>query len=252
VSHYDDFALNALTANVSVLEQLCTTGMGSVIDYTDAGDPIRRANEIAPEQAAIRHAVQEGAIAFAHAQNDVALRGDCGGDPVDLWRQAATAVMARLMFMPLDHELAVIQSFEHDVNLGGNDHRALFDPATARTGLRQQGLFYLNSSERMYLPAELKGQGLAPRLTVLAMRRFGLPFNFADFTDKTVELPVIFADGQTGNVVEQTIAASATHDGFYVAAVPMGEAAMASPCGWAPNSNGWSSTASGSCLRPIS
>lgn len=223
-SHYDDFALNALTANVSVLEQLCTTGMGSVIDYTDAGDPIRRANEIAPEQVAIRHAVQEGAIAFAHAQNDVVVRGEAGGDPVDLWRQAATSVMARLMFMPLDHELAVIQSFEHDVNLGGNDHRALFDPSTARTGLRQQGLFYLNSSERMYLPAELKGQGLAPRLTVLAMRRFGLPFNFADFTDKTVELPVIFADGQTGNVVEQTIAASATHDGFYVAAVPMGEA----------------------------
>ncbi|WP_068090786.1 HAD family hydrolase [Novosphingobium rosa] len=224
IGHYDDFALNALTANVAVLEQLCTTGMGSVIDYSESGDPIRRANAIAPEQAAIRHAVQEGTIAFAHALQDVTVRGDHGRDPVDLWRQAVTSVMARLMFMPLGHELAVIERFEHDVNLGTDEHRALFDLSVARTGLRQQGLFYLNSSDRMYLPAELKGQGLAPRLTVLAMRRFGLPFTFADFTDKTVELPVIFADSQSGGVFEQTIAASATHDGFYVAAIPMGEA----------------------------
>jgi FMN phosphatase YigB (HAD superfamily) len=223
-SHYDDFALNALTASVSVLEQLCTTGMGSVIDYTEAGEPIRRSSAISAEQSAVRQAVQDGAIAFAHAQPQATLRGEHGRDPVDLWRPAVTSVMARLMFMPLDHELAVIERFEHDVNMGTDEYRALFDPALARIGLRQQGLFYLNSTDRMYLPAELQGQGLAPRLTVLAMRRFGLPFTFMDFTGKTVELPVIFADNQTGGVFEQTIAASATHDGFYVAAIPMGEA----------------------------
>ena len=44
--HYDPHALEALCANVAVLEQLSTTPMGSVIDYTPSGKPIRTENGI--------------------------------------------------------------------------------------------------------------------------------------------------------------------------------------------------------------
>ena len=47
----------------------------------------------------------------------------------------------------------------------------------------------------------------------------------ADFAGKAIELPVIFASDE--EVVHQTIAATPTHDGWYVAVIPIGECRFA-------------------------
>jgi FMN phosphatase YigB (HAD superfamily) len=218
--HYEPHALEALCANVAVLEQLCTTPMGSTVDYTEAGDPIRRANGIKQRQSAIREGVQAGAIAFITASKGIALRRD-ESDAIAQWRRGVASGLARLMYLPQAHELAVISAFEHDVNLGTERKVALFDPAIAAAGLRERGLFYLRGSERMYLPAELAGEGLAPRLTLFAAKRWGLPFSFADFAGKGLDLPVIFIAGE--EVAQQAITATPTHDGWYLAAIPIGD-----------------------------
>jgi hypothetical protein len=83
-------------------------------------------------------------------------------------------------------------------------------------------MFYLKSSDRMYLPAELHGQGMPVSLAMLALKRFNLGLNFSDFCDQEIILPVLVADGR--DVVVETIAATPTHDGYFVAAVPIGEA----------------------------
>jgi hypothetical protein len=130
-------------------------------------------------------------------------------------------VLGRLMFMPMPHELAVLAEIEHDVNLGTDETVALFDPAIAKRGLRQRGLFYMKGSERMYLPAELHGEGLSLKLALLAHKRFGLALKYADFVDQTITLPLILADGRdvtTGNVT-----ATPTHDGYYLAPIPIGD-----------------------------
>jgi hypothetical protein len=134
-------------------------------------------------------------------------------------RHSAAAVLARLMFLPMAEELAVLSRFQHDVNLGGDNVVPLFDTAIAHRGLRQRGLFYMRGSERMYLPAELNGEGLAVKLTLLAHKRFGLALKYADFIDQTITLPVLIADGR--NVDVATITATPTHDGFYVAPIPI-------------------------------
>ncbi|NWN13516.1 hypothetical protein GY655_27600, partial [Escherichia coli] len=72
---------------------------------------------------------------------------------------------------------------------------SLFDPAIARRGLRQRGLFYMQGAERMYLPAELHGEGLALKLSLLAQRRFAMPLKYQDFVDNSIALPLIVADG---------------------------------------------------------
>ena len=218
--HYDAFALEAICANVAVLEQVCTTDTGSVIDYTDDGVPIRRANDIKGVQSETRERIQAGCVRFAQVQPGATIRRDAA-DEAMLWRQGAAAVLARVMYLPLESELAVIERFEHDVNLGSGRTVALFDPAVASQGLRQRGLFYLNGADRMYLPAELKGHGLAPKLSLLAHRRFGLPLGFTDFNDATLTLPVIFAD--RNEVAQHEVQARATHDGFFVATVPIGD-----------------------------
>ncbi|MDE2405401.1 MAG: HAD family hydrolase [Sphingomonadales bacterium] len=219
--HYDPATLEAMCANVAVLEQVCTTAMGSVVDYREDGTPIRRATTISTEQGLIRARVQAGTLRFAQACAGATQRRDCA-DQVGMWRRGVASVLGRLMYLPQPEELAVLETFEHDVNLGTARTVALFDPEAAARGLRQRGLFHLKASERMFLPAELAGQGLPSRLTLLAAKRFGLPLTFTDFAEGKVDLPVIFADA--GGATLETIPAQATHDGWYVAVVPLGEA----------------------------
>jgi FMN phosphatase YigB (HAD superfamily) len=218
--HYDLRTLVAMTENVALLEQVCTTSMGSVADYAADGAPIRKVNDIKGAQSATRDRIQAGCLAFVAAQRDAIVRAE-PGDEIARWRKGAASALGRVMFLPFEEELSVIASFEHDVNLGTDRTVALFDPEVADRGLRQRGLFYLNGNERMYLPAELKGHGLAPKLALLANRRFGLPFSFTDFSDSAISLPIVFAAGD--ELSQQWIEARATHDGYYMAAVPIGD-----------------------------
>ena len=224
IERYDAMSLEAMCANVALLEQVCTTAMGSVIDYAEDGMPIRKANDIKGAQSETREAIQAGCLRFVRAQRDAVIREGGSADAaqeIALWRKGAVAVLGRVMYLPFARELAVIERFQHDVNMGTDRTVALFDPEVARRGLRQRGLFYLNGSERMYLPAELEGHGLAPKLTLLAHRRFGLPFSFGDFADRAITLPVIYAEGE--NLSQQAIEARPTHDGYYLAAIPIGD-----------------------------
>lgn len=220
IDNYDVYTVEAMCANVAVLEQLCTTTMGSVIDYTEDGEPIRRGSDLKDRQSEVRDRIQAGCLRYMHEQRDIVIRAETADD-VALWRKAAATVLTRLMYLPLEEELAVIERFEHDVNLGTDRKVALFDPDEARRGLRRRGLFYMKGSDRMYLPAELKGHGLGPKLTLFAHKRFGLPFSFGDFSDSRISLPVVFADQD--DVAMREITATATHDGYFLAAIPVGD-----------------------------
>lgn len=220
LDHYDAHVLEAMCANVAVLEQLCTIDTGSVIDYREGGSPIRKANDIKGRQSVVRERIQSGCLRFARAEAAATIR-TAMPDEIDVWRQASAAALGRLMFLPLPGELEVIERFEHDVNLGTTRTVPLFDREIAMRGMRRRGLFYMKGAERMYLPAELSGQGLASRLTLFAHKRFGLPFSHADFTDESVSLPVIYAEGE--NATSQLITATATHDGYFLAAIPIGD-----------------------------
>jgi hypothetical protein len=218
--HYDQNTLEALCGNVAVLEQLCTAAHGSVIDYDRDGLSVRAANSIKGAQSQTRDAVQRGAIMFARSSARSIVRGKHSADMCAV-RGSAVAVLARLMYLPMPQELAVLAQFQHDVNLGGDHVVPLFDRDIGRRGLRERGLFYMRGSDRMYLPAELQGEGLAVKLTLLAHKRFGLALKYADFIDETITLPVLIADGR--NVDTATITATPTHDGFYIAPIPISD-----------------------------
>lgn len=219
--HYDFSTLETLSANVAVLEQASTAAQGSVVDYKQDGSPIRRGNSIKGRQSAVRERMQEGCLRFARAQKDLTIRATQAPHDADMWRRGAASVLGRLMYLPVAEELAVLSEFEHDVNLGVDNTVALFDPTIAKRGLRQRGLFYMKGADRMYLPAELHGEGLSLKLSLLAHKRFGLPLKYADFVDQTISLPVIVADGT--NISTGQVTATPTHDGYYLAPIPIGE-----------------------------
>lgn len=217
-SWLDASALQAIVTSVAVLEQFCTVARGSVVDYDAAGAPIHAAAGIKGRQSEVRAAVQAGCIAYARAAGAHAVRV---ADPgIETHRRAAAATLSRLMFLPLPHELQLMARFEHDANLGTDDKVALFDPEIGARGLRERGLFYLKNARRMYLPAEVRGQGLPTSLMLLAQRRFDLDLRYADFCDREIALPVLIADGT--EAFADTIRATPTHDGWFLAAVPVG------------------------------
>jgi len=220
-AHFDEAALGTLIANVAVLEQLCTTATGSVIDYHDDGTPLRAAATIKARQSAVREAVQAGCTVFAAHLRQAALRQAPPADHARQWREAAAAALTRLFYLPLPHELATITAFQHDVNLGTAEVLDLFDPADARRGLRQKGLFYQKGTRRMYLPAELAGEGMPLRLANFAALRFGAPLTFADMVSGGGEVPVVIvrSDGEQ----RAQCPARPTHDGFRALCIPLGK-----------------------------
>ncbi|HEY0043821.1 MAG TPA: HAD family hydrolase [Allosphingosinicella sp.] len=222
--HYDASTLEALCGNVAVVEQLCTAATGSVVDYSPEGEPVRAGSSIKSRQSATREKVQEGCVRFAR-ERDRAFVSPPRSDTADTQRSAAAAALARLMFLPLETELATLREFEHDINLGSDGTVALFDPAIAQTGLKRRGLFYMKGADRMYLPAELRGHGLSLSLSLFAQKRFGAGFLYSDFCDSGIDLPILVADGS--QVVTDTVTAHPTHGGYYMAAIPVGESRFA-------------------------
>lgn len=224
--HYAPEVLEGFCANVALLEQLCTKAQGSVIDYSADGTPLRGPSDIKQQQSQVREAVQRGCLAFQRAAASAVVRPQCD-HTATLWRQGAASVLARAMFLPLPGELAVVEAFEHDVNLGTQQTVPLFDRQVAASGLRQRGLFYMNGAERMLLPAEIDREGLATRLSLMVHRLFDPPFAYADFVGGGLDLAVTLVDPASGQVARRTVQAAPTHDGFVTAAIPVGEGRFA-------------------------
>jgi len=217
--HYDAELLEAMCANVAVLEQLATCELGSVADYTDDGDPIRKAPSVKGAQSDVRDRVQAGTAQFARSAASMPIIRQANAHQSRAWRETAAAALTRFMFLPQSRELEVLKSFEHDVNLGSERVVPLFDADHAQKGMRRRGLFYMKGSARMFLPAELAQEDMNTRLSLLAQTRFGLGLSYADSTGRTLSIPVIYL-GQN-DTARSTIEAHTTHDGFFAARIPV-------------------------------
>jgi len=209
-----------LTRNSALIEQLSTCDLGSVIDYTNAGDPVHKVSPVNARQSAMREAVQRGCVAFAHAALSPPVVRHCPPSHRQrAWREAAIAALTRFMFLPLKSELEVLQSFEHDFNFGAEHMVALFDNDSARDGLRRRGLFYMRGVERMYLPAELAPEPIEARLSLLlqTVRKLGL--TYADAMGEAIEIEALYFSATESSL--QKIAANTTYEGFHALRLPM-------------------------------
>lgn len=217
--HYDPELLEALCGNVAVIEQLATCAMGSVTDFTEDGDPIRKDSAVKGAQSAVRERVQAGVSRYARvaAAPPVNRRENQHEDRG--MREAALGALMRFMFLPSASELAVLKSFEHDVNLGSERMVALFDPAHASEAMRRRGLFYMMGSERMFLPAELEREDIHARLSLLVQRRFGLGLSYTDGAGEGIAIPAVYLSGTSHS--RSTIEALPTHQGYYAARLPL-------------------------------
>jgi FMN phosphatase YigB (HAD superfamily) len=217
--HYDIGAVHALSMPISVVEQLSTVSQGSVENYTADGSPVRKASGHKAQQNSLRDRIQAACVDYATHASGAVLRA-AASDGADCRRQHAGAVLARFLFMPTAKEVAVLQSFEHDVNLGTSDMVSLVNTELAGAGLRQRGLFYVNQSNRMYLPGELQQHGFSHVLAMFAASRYQFDLRPADFHAETIGLQAFVAD--SASQMPLAVDANLTHDGYFQATVPIG------------------------------
>ncbi|KWV91677.1 HAD family hydrolase [Erythrobacter sp. YT30] len=221
VRHFDPGLLEALCGNVAVIEQLATYELGSVIDYTKSGDPIRKGSGVKGRQSNVRDAVQKGVVAFAKAAMNPPIIRQHNSHEEEGWRETAANVLTRFLFLPQPGELEVLKDFEHDINMGSERVVPLFKPEFAAEGMRRRGLFYMKGSARMFLPAEMASEDMATRLSLFLQKRYGLGLTFTDHAPRAISLPAYYV-GASNQTVSQ-IEARATHDGCFAARLPVGD-----------------------------
>jgi len=219
--HYDYRALHAVSTSIAVIEQMSTVAQGSVIDYRDNGEPIRDAVSLKGAQSATRDEVQAGCVAFAKNAG-AGVRRRPVSDDADARRRMAMSTLGRMLFFPSNDEVAILRTFEHDVNLGVDDMVQLLDVEESADGLRRRGMQYLKDTNRMYLPGELQPQGLPLNFAFFNISRFGLDLRGGDFQTGEISVPTILING--ANDAVSTFGAHPTHDGFYIMTVPIGAA----------------------------
>jgi FMN phosphatase YigB (HAD superfamily) len=219
VRHYDTRLVDALCGPIAVLEQLCTAAQGSVVDYHPDGKPIRKSPGVKGAQSATRDAVQAACLDFVATTRDAVHRRPASDDD-DCRRQLAGAVLARLLYLPLPEEIALLERFDHDINLGTQETIKLIDAEVSGTQLRRRGLPYISAADRMYLPGEVQRHGLPLALSLLTTGCMGLDLRHSDFQVGAIDVPVLLA-GSGGQTLIST-PAHPTHDGYYLATVPAG------------------------------
>ncbi len=220
--NYDNDLLTACWENIAVVEGLFNVAQGSVIDYTPEGAPVREASGRKQAQSAMRDIVQRGCVDFVTAQREQhAMIHRPETDDEGARRDGAVAALLRFLFLPLQSEVEVLNSFDYERNLGTGDMMRFVDLDKATEALRRYGIFYTRNRSRLYLPGELQRHGTHLNLSLLLSRRFRLELRKSDFDVGGIELPVMLIGG--ADQMLTTVNAFPTSDGYYLAHVPVGE-----------------------------
>ncbi|MFO1435238.1 MAG: HAD hydrolase-like protein [Gammaproteobacteria bacterium] len=208
-------AIESLTKPISLLEQLCTCDMDSVVDYAEDGTPIHRASTIGATQAQLRTRIQDAALQFV----DAALQSDTA----HLWNDSAAtwytglAQLTRLMYLPGEVEIATFEECRHDINLGTDEEWQFFNRDEAARGLQRRGMVYMNGTDRPTLSMELQPHGIQLPLTHFLQLRYRIDLQAGDFNVSRGTLPVMFA--RNGNLSLDEISVQITHNGYLLALI---------------------------------
>jgi FMN phosphatase YigB (HAD superfamily) len=125
--------------NVTLLENICSIGQGSVRDYRGC-EVLREINLRSRDQMALAAEIQSGAIAFLVRARELAPR--YGLKPfaaLDVAARWAAASLARMLLLPDDDELVLFSSFRHDLNLGNPALAPMLDGQFVRDQVAARG-----------------------------------------------------------------------------------------------------------------
>jgi predicted HAD superfamily hydrolase len=214
-------ATESLLAYIATLEMMCTNNLGSTIDYTDSGDPIRKTTKISKQQSKITHEIQVGCLEFISDVSNTpqAFR------PVEVTYELSNSAaldIARLIYFPTKTELLSIEKFNFDWNLGSDRHAMLFNTKQCIKDLRKYGLSYVarknTNDQRMSYPLEIRKTDLFLTNYLFNYNRFGLNFkqNNTSYDEEFLKIILINEDESNSIIINLT----KTYEGFFLCTIP--------------------------------
>src|SRR3546814_2335129 len=141
-----------------IFKQVCNIAQGSTIDYTADGTPIREDSGFKSLQNGLRDQIQDACLAYARAPL-AGFHRQPQSDDAESRRRMAAAILARLLFMPIESEVALFERFDQDVNLGDRKRTKLPDTNEAAEGLRRRGPSYVNATGPTERKRRVEGKG---------------------------------------------------------------------------------------------
>lgn len=211
-AHDDERLSNMLMSYIAPLELWCSSGEGSVVDYTGAGEPVRSPDNVLPEQRASARKVQEAALAFVRDWADVEVT------PAEV-RQIAIGRLGAIQYWQGPEEIDLLRRMRLDVNLGTDLSLPIVDLERAGQQLRRRGLFYFDARQErsMCFGAELRVFGIELSTTLAQFKRFGMTLSHKDLSMRSSIAKVRFSSAVAKWA---PVPAYATHDGFYAIDLP--------------------------------
>jgi hypothetical protein len=222
----DDRVVASLVPYIALVEDLCACDAGSVRDYDDEGGAIYDAKVLAGEQHELVKPIQAMCRLFAERAEEFFERVGEGPDREAL-RTTALAAIGRLLFFPTEREIALLDGFRLDMNMGTTDSIGLFDLAQGLGQLRRRGLYFSDKRAvvtRTNAPVELRHAGAELSLALLAQHRYSLEFAQSDMSLRREKVRILVVVGNEATTAE--LDAQATHDGYFALLVPMGRGDM--------------------------
>lgn len=216
----DDQAMQTLVFYIILLEQLCTANENSVVNFDQYGNAIHSESGMDQKQHEKLIAIQSECIRFI---KDAKMFFESVNTSISLQMLKRTAMgkLMRLLFFPAEVELAYLQDFQAEMNLGTQDLMRVFDAEQGLLGLRRRGMLYMekpSKNTRSNYPAELRVAGIEWVLSLISQHRFNLDISLKDMMLRKEPLQLNFIHGQEQHVT--SIEAVSTHDGYYSAWIP--------------------------------
>lgn len=217
----DDYRIaGTLMKCVAPLEIWCARGGGSVVDYTEEGEPIFAKDNLTDQARRSAAAVQDAALAYVrHAEAAGVVPSD------EEARQAVVGLLGALGYLPTITEFELLQQMALDVNLGTDHVVPMVNLPLAARQLYRRGFGYLDSLQErsMVQGAEVRAIGVELSLAWLNVMRYGVTLTRGDMTFRKMAMNARVTSGGTAEIV--SLEARATHDGFSAVEFPNAGAA---------------------------
>lgn len=222
-ARHDGRIVQALTGQyIAGFEMLCTQDAPSTVGYDESGEPLFSRPALGAEQHAAVAAIQAGCLRFIA---DVrALPARHRPVPAAQERMQSVAIdLTRMLYFPSPLEVACMDSFQFDFNLGTDRKMALFDVEAGLRDMRRQGFGYMNAGLdelRTNYAMELRQIDLSLSVQLFAQNRFGFAVKTAQASYRTETLQVLVTNAREH--VTKELVARATHDGYFALDLPLG------------------------------
>ena len=204
---------NMICSSVALIEEICTGGGDTVVNYDQHGKPMFSKSNNSSSQLVKTRCIQEECVRFVREAKQFFQSSAVTVDHTEM-REAALAELIRRIYLPTAAEVEYLQEFQHDLDKGTKVTFQIYDVEKNLNELHRQELPYIT-----FHPYSLKTTSLNHIVTLMAQRRYGFDVALEDTSLRREWLTVLSVNEQ--KTQKEMLCAVPTHDGYYSLWIPV-------------------------------